>query len=122
MSGLKAEKIVLLEDGKGAQAEGRVPESAEYFQDHFPGFPILPGVLSLEILKSVAEHCLGAKTRSAVRSVRNVKFTALLRPGDAWECKVERVAREGARSEWQGRLTHAGRMAAAARFVLETES
>ena len=52
------EKVDWLKKGEGIAAQGTVPQSAEFFQDHFPDFPVLPGVLMLEILKQTAETYL----------------------------------------------------------------
>lgn len=53
------------------------PEHAIY-SGHFPGFPVTPGVVELEIIKELAEGELGKKLR--LDTIRNCKFTQILDP------------------------------------------
>ncbi|MEI6160669.1 MAG: beta-hydroxyacyl-ACP dehydratase, partial [Roseococcus sp.] len=41
---------VLAHDATTLTAEARVPEASPVFEGHFPGFPILPGVLMIEAM------------------------------------------------------------------------
>lgn len=105
-------------------AKGAVPQEAEYFQDHFPRFPVLPGVLALEILKRTAEDFLkekeGASSRWKLTNLKGVRFSNYLRPGDPWEATLECLNHEKGRATLKGSLTSAGRQAAQAQLVLET--
>ena len=121
---LHPEKILWIRRGEGAAASGRVPENAPYFQDHFPRFPVLPGVLALEILKRIAEDYLIRKegrqgARWKIAQYSGVRFSAYLRPGDEWEAKLEPSGTEGARMRWKGNLSSRGKLAAQAAFILE---
>jgi 3-hydroxyacyl-[acyl-carrier-protein] dehydratase len=115
-----------METVRGVSAKGRVPNDGEFFQDHFPAFPILPGVLALEILKRTAERYLtdrlsqeGRPGRFLLKQVRSVKFTHYLKPGDEWESRLELVNENGSRSEWKGQLLHGDETAVSARLVFE---
>ena len=123
MKRLTLEDVLWMRQGEGIAARGHVPERAPFFQDHFPGFPVLPGVLSLELLKMTAEHYLRSNTqregRYAVKKIQGVKFSTFLRPGDAWESRLELVASNERESEWSGKLLHQDRVAAQARLTLE---
>lgn len=117
---MKPEKILWNRAGEGIAASGKVPASAEFFQDHFPAFPVLPGVLSLDILKKTAEVYLGKKCR--VLKAANVKFSSYLKPGDDWESQLKLAAHNGADSEWDAKLTHQNKTAASAKIFLREES
>ena len=117
------EKVAWLKKGEGIAAQGTVPESAEFFQDHFPGFPVLPGVLMLEILKQTAARYLqsaGFSEPSRLRlcELRDVKFTHFLKPGDEWESRVELLSQKKSQMECRGRLSSKDRIAASAKFTL----
>ena len=120
---LPVSNFSLLPEGSVATAEGVVPSDAEFFKDHFPDFPVLPGVLALEILRKVVECCFEkqeaeARKRARIKGVRGVKFSHYLRPGDRWTCRVERLGDERAGFQWKGELRNVrGEMAATARFV-----
>lgn len=50
------------------------------FDGHFPTQPILPGVVQLNLVQSLAEDWLGRRLR--LSAVPQMKFTVPLRPGD----------------------------------------
>ena len=53
---------------------------AAYFQGHFPGFPVLPGVVQLGTAHRLAEAFIGrART---LRTVKKVKFSHVIQPGE----------------------------------------
>jgi 3-hydroxyacyl-[acyl-carrier-protein] dehydratase len=64
-----------------------------YLADHFPGFPILPGVLMLETLVQSARIMLGerAGTTLVLGSVRALKYGAMVKPGEALDVDVSLV-------------------------------
>ena len=121
MTELALEKILWVRP-EAIAASGTLPVHAEFFGDHFPRFPVLPGVLALEILKRTAERYFemsgepGARLR--LRSLRSVKFSNYLKPGDSWESEMKLIAADGPESDWEGRLFHEGRAAVSARMVL----
>ncbi|MBX3352910.1 MAG: hypothetical protein KF684_08235 [Phycisphaeraceae bacterium] len=85
-------------DHVAEQTEGRivvhktVSNAEEYLLDHFPGFPVLPGVLMLETMVQAARRLLAAKDPALSRHVlglaRNVKYGALVRPGETLRVEV----------------------------------
>ncbi len=64
-----------------------------FFQGHFPGNPIMPGVLIIEALAQIGGILMferGYPQLKVLASIRNAKFRRLVRPGDvlvleAWE-------------------------------------
>ncbi len=117
MDFLSAENISFRKEGEAVTASGRIPETAEFFQDHFPGFPVLPGVLALEILKRTAE-AHGTQQRRRLKKVAQVKFSSYLKPGDEWESQVTLVKQGNGESEFSARLFSRGRNAVSAHFTL----
>ena len=118
------EKILWIRPGQGVAAAGRIPQEAEFFKDHFPAFPILPGVLALEILKQTAETYLHSQSPPVtgphfVSRIRGTKFSTYLKPGDEWESRMELIAEEGGQSHWNGRLLHHGRPAVSSYMTLK---
>jgi len=80
------DRIVDLAPGKSIQTIKNVSASEDYFADHFPGVPIMPGALILECFIQSAMLMLGVADdfgrRSIVRRVRRAAFRQLVRPGD----------------------------------------
>ncbi len=112
---------------EGIAANGVIPWEAEYFQDHFPAFPVLPGVLGLEILKRILEDYLLRETEGPAGSrwrlarLEDVRFSAYLRPGDEWEARLVCVGQEKERVCWKGRLSSYGKTATQAQLFLNRE-
>lgn len=63
-----------------------VTAAEEYLQDHFPTFPVLPGVMMVEAMTQAARRVLSARDPALARyvlgGVRALKFGAMVRPGD----------------------------------------
>ena len=88
------DKIVSLESGQRLQSEKNVSLSEEYLADHFPIFPVLPGVLLLEGLIESASWLVRekqdfSKSMVLLSSATNVKYKSFLAPGDKIEYTVE---------------------------------
>jgi len=84
-----------LQEG-GAEARVHVPADCLFFEGHFPGDPILPGVAQVVLVTSVLRRVVEGPVR--VASIRRVKFTAPVRPGMDL---VLRLLREGPRVHWR---------------------
>ena len=117
------------ETPQGISAEGKLPQTAEFFKDHFPAFPVLPGVLTLEIFKKIAEDFSIRKMENPemprrlarLTHLSGVRFSAYLRPGEDWTARLEHENKEG-RIHWKASLSSRGQLAAQARFILEPVS
>ena len=88
------DKVVSLEAGKQIKAVKNVSLSEEYLADHFPTFPVLPGVLLLEGLIESASW-LVRKSENFTHSMilleqaRNVKYKSFLAPGAQIEYTID---------------------------------
>jgi UDP-N-acetylglucosamine acyltransferase len=71
-----------------------VTVNEEFFQGHFPGSPLMPGVLMIEALTQVAGVLVLERTqspltaRTALRGVNNAKFRRQVVPGDQMRLEV----------------------------------
>lgn len=124
MGYLGIQKVVWLKPGEGIATSGVIPRDEEFFQDHFPGFPVLPGVLALEMLRqSVVWYYEQLKPETErsfrIKKIRQVKFQEYLKPGDSWECRLELQSELQNTTTWKAGLTHEGKMAVKATLVLE---
>lgn len=70
----------------------QVSAAEEYLLDHFPSFPVLPGVLMLEAMVQAARRLLAPTIPGADRFVlgvaRNIKYGSFVRPGDTLRVEV----------------------------------
>ncbi len=77
-------------DGDRIVARKQVSAAEEYLADHFPGFPILPGVMMLETMLQAARTVLEARSGGqwVAGGVRAVKYGAMVRPGQSLRVEV----------------------------------
>ena len=93
------DKVVSLEAGRQIKAVKNVSLSEEYLADHFPTFPVLPGVLLLEGLIESASW-LVRKSENFTHSMilleqaRNVKYKSFLAPGAQIQYTIDAKAIE----------------------------
>ncbi|MHC4665539.1 MAG: hotdog family protein, partial [Planctomycetota bacterium] len=88
------DKVVSLEPGKKITAVKSVTLAEEYLADHFPAFPVLPGVLLLQGLIESASWLVRqtenfAHSMILLEHTRNVKYKSFLAPGGRIEYTVE---------------------------------
>ena len=71
-----------------------VSASEEYLQDHFPTFPVLPGVFMLEaMVQTGRELALSSNQRLVLGRVRALKYGSFVRPGDTLTCEIRLLSR-----------------------------
>src|SRR4249919_2241253 len=80
------DRIVEVEPGRSLRAVKNLTLGEEYLADHFPTFPVMPGVLMLETLVEAGAWLLRLTDdyRHSVivlRDARNVKYGSFMQPG-----------------------------------------
>jgi len=85
-------------DETHARASYRIKEDEFFTRGHFPGNPVVPGVILCEIMAqscaaSVKDHIEGHHTFYA--GIDKVRFKNSVKPGDLCEVSVEKLAQRG---------------------------
>jgi 3-hydroxyacyl-[acyl-carrier-protein] dehydratase len=95
----------------------------EYLGDHFPTFPVLPGVLMLEALVQAAGWLLHrrsnfGKSMAVLREAKNVKYGTFVAPGNALRVEVEAVKFQEDGGSFKASGTVNGQVAVSARLEM----
>jgi UDP-3-O-[3-hydroxymyristoyl] N-acetylglucosamine deacetylase/3-hydroxyacyl-[acyl-carrier-protein] dehydratase len=96
---LMVDRITHLEDTKVTGLKN-VTINEPYFQGHFPGRPIMPGVLQLEAIAQVAGILMLIQPENEGKpayfmSAEKVKWRKPVRPGDVLKIEVELTRKRG---------------------------
>ncbi|TCP57764.1 3-hydroxyacyl-[acyl-carrier-protein] dehydratase [Tumebacillus sp. BK434] len=91
---LLVDKIVELEIGQSAVGIKNVTINEPFFQGHFPGYAVMPGVLIVEALAQVGAVAMLAKEENKGRlaffgGIDGCRFRGQVRPGDTLRLEVE---------------------------------
>ncbi|WP_159080430.1 3-hydroxyacyl-ACP dehydratase FabZ family protein [Nocardia suismassiliense] len=92
---LMVDAITELDDGRRAVGVKNAAMSEDYFADHFPQQPILPGVLVLEAMTQLARWLVitgsGFRTTVVLSAVQHSKFIDFAVPGDRLTVEVDHL-------------------------------
>jgi len=104
-----------------SHATYRVPENPFYCQGHFPGNPIVPGVILCEIMAQACSRLFVEVFRDHLlmyRGLDAVKFRGTVRPGDLCEITASLLEQKGSLFVCDASLSVSGRRCAQARITL----
>ena len=90
---LLIDKIISYEKGKRITGIKNVTMSENFLQDHFPGFPVMPGMLQLEAVLQLASWLMFVTTDFARKlslvSIKAIKFKEFIVPGDQMRLELD---------------------------------
>jgi 3-hydroxyacyl-[acyl-carrier-protein] dehydratase len=119
------DRILELEPGKRIRMVKNLTLAEEYLADHFPTFPVMPGVLMLQTLVEGAAWLLRATedfkhSVIALRDARNVKYGNFMQPGNSMTITVEatEIAADRPDATFKGKAETGGASTVSAKFVV----
>ncbi len=112
-----------IEAGKSVTALKRLTLAEEYLADHFPRFPVMPGVLMLQAIVEASAWLWRVTTDfrysiMTLREAKNVKYGTFVEPGRTLELRVDAVKIDEASATFKGKGLVEGATAVTARVVL----
>ncbi|MCO6045125.1 beta-hydroxyacyl-ACP dehydratase [Aeoliella sp. ICT_H6.2] len=101
-----------------------VSYSEDYLEDHFPEFPVLPGVFMLEAATQAAAWLLRftddlAHTIVVLREAKNIKYANFVQPGRQLRVTVEQMKKDERFATFKVAGTVDGQSTLSGRIVLE---
>ncbi|MGH9402429.1 MAG: 3-hydroxyacyl-ACP dehydratase FabZ [Terriglobia bacterium] len=117
---LLVDRILALEPEKRIVGLKNVTVNEQFFQGHFPGAPVMPGVLIIESMAQVAGVLIYRdmpdrdKKLIYFTGIENAKFRRPVTPGDQLLIEMEMVGRRNTFGKMSGRATVEGKLAAEA--------
>ena len=118
------DRITEIEAGVSISAIKNLTSGEEYLADHFPGFPIMPGVMMVESLVQTGSWLMRYTedfkySTILLKQARAMRFNNFVSPGNA--LTVTATVQKRGENEWvlKGSGTVDGRSAVNARLTLE---
>ncbi|OUD08196.1 3-hydroxyacyl-[acyl-carrier-protein] dehydratase FabZ [Marivivens niveibacter] len=123
---LLVDKVVDINGTQSGKGIKNVTMNEPHFTGHFPGNPVMPGVLIIEAMAQTAGVMVGAgmgmedkNLQVYFMAIDGVKFRRMVKPGDVLEMQVETTRGKPGAKVWKfkGVATVDGEMAAEAEFT-----
>ena len=123
MKFLLVDQLLSLQAGKSITMAKNVSMAEEYLADHFPQFPVLPGVMMLEAAVQAAAWLVRSTEGFAhsivvLREARGVRYGTFVSPGKTLVMNVEAVTIGAGASDFKIKGTVDGANAIQARIAL----
>ena len=120
---LLVDRVIELVDGERIVAVKNVTANEPFFAGHFPGHPIMPGVLICEalvqaggLLATCSKDGLPSDHAVVLAGLEHVRFRRPVVPGDQLRLEVELVHKRRPLWKMKGRAMVDGQVAAQAEF------
>lgn len=121
------DRVVAVDD-TGIRAEKTVPKDLDVFHGHYPGYPLMPGVLLCEAVFQAGAVLIAEMTRSnpeaegggsvpVLTRILGAKFKREVRPGDQLEIRASLVERLGPAWFMKGSVRVDGKVAVQVEFA-----
>ena len=119
---LLVDRIIECDDQKRIVGIKNVTINEPFFQGHFPGFPVMPGVLQLEAMAQTGGILMNRLIHAAERvpffmSIDKAKFRRVVKPGDQLRIEIEFTTIKTKIAKFQGKILVDGEMASEAEMM-----
>jgi 3-hydroxyacyl-[acyl-carrier-protein] dehydratase len=118
------DKVIDLQPGVKITTIKALAMAEEYLSDHFPRFPVMPGVLMIESMTQAAAWLVRASDDFAhsmvlLKEARNVRFGRFVAPGQVLTVTAEVVKQEGQEVQIKAQAHLGEETAVSGRLILE---
>jgi 3-hydroxyacyl-[acyl-carrier-protein] dehydratase len=117
------DRIVAVEDNRLIRAVKNLTLGEEYLADHFPTFPVMPGVLMLQALVEAGAWLWRVRDEFShslivLKEAKNVKYGTFMEPGRQMQIAVELLDEAGDLATFKGKAESATGTPVSAKFTL----
>jgi len=117
------DRIVELQAGVKITAVKNLTIAEEYLADHFPHFPVMPGVLMLEAMTQAGAWLVRhsedfAHSMVVLKQAKNVKYGQFVEPGQTLTVTAELLSQSDSEAKLAARGTVDGQMTVSGRLIL----
>jgi len=114
---LLVDRITELKPGEKASGLKNVTINEPFFQGHFPGEPIMPGVMIVEALAQVGAVAVLSMPENENKlalftGINNFRFKQMVKPGDQLELEIEMTKIRGGLGKGEAKARVEGKTAA----------
>jgi 3-hydroxyacyl-[acyl-carrier-protein] dehydratase len=118
------DRVTELTPGERITAIKNLSLAEEYLADHFPGFPVMPGVLMLEAMTQAGAWLIRASEDFAhstilLKEARNVKYASFVEPAETLVVSATILEQDARITKIKAEGAVGGRATVSARLVLE---
>jgi 3-hydroxyacyl-[acyl-carrier-protein] dehydratase len=113
------DRVLARVPGESAEAEKSFPAHTPFFAGHFPGTPLVPGVILAEALAQTAGLAAGQEGKSfRLAALKAMKFPASVGPGENIRLHAKKIATIGTLWQFDARASVGDRVVAEGVIVL----
>ncbi len=117
------DRILEVQPGRSLRAVKNLTLGEEYLADHFPTFPVMPGVLMLQALVEAGAWLLRATddfrySVIVLREAKGVKYGSFMEPGRQMSITVELTDHDGGAATMKGKGESDGQTTVSAKLTL----
>ena len=110
------DRIVELDLGsRTIRTQATVPAASTIFEGHFPGFPLMPGVLLMESMAQTSGWLIigitGFSRMPFLAAFKEAKLRAFVKPGDTLELTAALVHEGSGFARTKAEIRHGGKLA-----------
>ncbi|MEI8140707.1 MAG: 3-hydroxyacyl-ACP dehydratase FabZ [bacterium] len=119
---LLVDKIIECDDYKRIVGIKNVTINEPFFQGHFPGVPVMPGVLQIEAMAQTGGILINRIAKAGDRvpffmSIDKAKFRRVVKPGDQMRIEIDIITHKTKIARFVGKVLVDGELASEAELM-----